>query len=466
MPEASSETEPSPQLLSGWGRTAPSAASVIAPVEAEIAGLLETASNDPGPHGIIARGLGRAYGDAAQCAGGTVISTSGLDTIGSIDPDSGLVEVGAGVSLDALIRHGLRGGWFIPVSPGTRSASVGGAIAADVHGKNHHLDGSFCQHVRELTLATPTGTFTVSAQTDPALFWATAGGMGLTGVVTRATVAMRPVETAWMSVDTERHNELDSLMEAMERIDPTHRYSVAWVDCVATGRSFGRGVITAGDHANLDDLDSRKKRNPRLEPRERSFSFPLRSGLPARLINRTSVRAFNEVWFAKAPRNAVGEIQHFSGFFHPLDAIADWNLLYGRRGFLQYQFVVDDEHASLISQAISALQRAGAPCTLSVLKRFGPGDPGPLSFPTKGWTLTLDVAVGAPDLRSALHALDEAVATAGGRVYLAKDSRMDPATFTAMYPRVGELLEQRARVDPKGLLRSDLARRLGLCEAA
>jgi decaprenylphospho-beta-D-ribofuranose 2-oxidase len=445
------------RVLSGWGRTVPSAARVSTPGdEAELVAALGS-GNGSRRGGVIARGLGRSYGDAAQCGGGLVIETVGLDRIGPIDDETGVVEVDAGVSLAALMTRGLPAGWFVPVTPGTRQVTIGGAIAADIHGKNHHRDGSFCEHVVSATLATPTGVYEISQESDPELFWATAGGMGLTGVVLRARIRMQRVETAWMRVDTERHPNLDAVMDALERVDPIHRYSVAWLDCSATGSHLGRGVLDAGDHAALGELTGRQKEAPLVAPHEARLGLPVVS--PVGLVNTLTVTAFNQAWFAKSPTRS-GRLRHLGAFFHPLDAVANWNRLFGRRGFVQYQFVVGNEHRRVVQQAIELLQRAGAPCSMAVLKRFGSGDPGPLSFPVPGWTLALDLPIGPPGLRAALRELDELVVAAGGRVYLAKDARLDPETFAAMYPRAGEFQAAARRVDPEGILQSDLSRRL------
>ena len=438
--------------LSGWGRTAPSVANVVNARNDEevVARLTES------PH-LIARGLGRSYGDAAQLSGGVVLSNRELRSIGPID-EHGVVTLGAGVSIDELLAVSIPQGWFVPVTPGTRQVTIGGAVAADVHGKNHHVDGSFAQHVLEMRVVSPTGTRTVSGTSDPELFWATFGAMGLTGVVTSVTLAMLAIETDRVLVDTERFNDLDGVMGAMASGDQRYRYSVAWVDCMTRGARMGRAILTRGDHARASDLDGVTLEGPR-PPR---LVVPLDA--PSGLLNPFTVKVFNELWYRHAPRSRTAEPQTLGAFFHPLDGVRDWNRLYGRRGFVQYQFVVPDSAHETVVRAIERLSNSKVPSFLAVLKRFGAASSGPLSFPMPGWTLALDLPVGPDALASVLDGLDEMVLEAQGRIYLAKDSRLDPHHLRAMYPRLDEFLAVKDRVDPEHRLTSDLARRLELGE--
>lgn len=403
----------------------------------------------------IARGLGRSYGDAAQLSGGVVLSNRSLDGIGTIASD-GVITVGAGVSLDDLLTLTVPLGWFVPVTPGTRQVTVGGAVAADVHGKNHHRDGSLGDHVLEMRLVTPTGSFTVSPTREPDLFWATIGGMGLTGVVTTVTLRLLKIETDRLIVDTTRYANLDDVMAAMRSGDDDYRYSVAWVDCMTTGAAMGRAILTRGEHATRRDVMSPSLAAP--TPARLRVPFDAPSGL----LNPLSIRAFNEAWFRSAPRARQGEEQSLGTFFHPLDGVSDWNRLYGRRGFVQYQFAVPDDQAECVVRAIERLSSSRVPSFLAVLKRFGPANHGFLSFPIAGWTLALDLPVGPAALPDVLDDLDEMVIAAGGRVYLAKDARLRPDALRAMYPRLTQFLDVKNRIDPQHQLASDLARRLHL----
>ena len=440
----------SEQRLSGWGRTTVALSNVVSS-HSENDVLSEFAAGSR----VIARGLGRSYGDAAQLSGGVVVDNRGFVGIGDIDED-GVVTLGAGVSFDQLLTYAMPRGWFVPVTPGTRQVTMGGALAADVHGKNHHVDGSFANHVLSMRLITPEGAFTVTPHDHADLFWATMGAMGLTGVVTSITLRLIPITTNQVLVDTDRYENLESVMAAMSKGDDDYRYSVAWVDCMTRGAHLGRAILTRGSHATASDVDTSSLKGPRHQ----RLSVPVQA--PSGLLNKWSVAAFNELWYRSAPRHEVAEAQKLSTFFYPLDGIGDWNRLYGQRGFVQYQFCVPESARATIAEVIERLSDSRLTSFLGVLKRFGAANPAPLSFPLAGWTLALDMPVGSARLPGVLDELDALVLDAGGRVYLAKDARLSSAHARAMYPRLEEFLDLKARIDPKHQLTSDLARRLDL----
>ncbi len=446
------------ETLQGWGRVRPSDALVYSPSStAEIQELVRQSSLQ----GLIARGLGRSYGDPAQCAGGAVVNLSDFHTI-ELDAKAGTVTAGGGASLDNVLRLIVPAGFFLPVTPGTRNVTVAGAIAADVHGKNHHVDGSFGNHVRQLRLIDGDANLLTLRPDDPdplaqQAFWATVGGMGLTGVIVEACFELIPISSSLISVDTDRFRDLDALMAAMVEADHRYRYSVAWVDSLDPR---GRGVLTCGDHASIEQLSGDQRLNSlAYDPRALAGAPPF---LPGGLLNNWTVRAFNEAWYRKAPQHRQGELQAIAPYFHPLDGVSDWNRIYGSTGFLQYQFAVPDRGSHLVARTLEILRRVGAPSFLTVLKRFGPSNPGPLSFPAPGWTLAADVPAAIDGLLPALDALDEEVAAVGGRLYLAKDARQSATMLQRTYPRLDEWRLQRQRLDPRGIFGSDMSRRLGL----
>ena len=444
------------QLLTGWGRTSPSLAKVVPVSTVE---QVQRCIKESGPRGVLARGLGRSYGDAAQSGGASVIDLGQMSSI-SLNASTGAVTAGAGVSFHELLLVTVPAGFFVPVSPGTRMVTIGGAIAADVHGKNHHVEGSFGSHVQEIKLVDGLGELRELKPDDAQSqeqFWATVGGMGLTGVMTEATFKMIPISSSLISVDTERCADLDEVMARMIESDSQYRYSVAWIDSLSAS---GRGVITRGDHATCEQLPEDKRATALAYGPKALAKTP--GFIPSGLLNKFTVRAFNEAWYRKAPKHEQGALQPISEFFHPLDFVADWNRVYGPAGFVQYQFVVPDEAGEVVGAALRKLQSVGAPSFLTVLKRFGAANPAPLSFPQAGWTLAADVPAGIPGLAAALDELDELVANAGGRLYLAKDSRQSPEMFARTYPRLAQWQRTRDQMDPKGIFKSDLARRLSL----
>ena len=450
------------ERLSGWGRTAWTVADVAeASTESDIRGLMHRA----GPRGMVARGLGRSYGAAAQNAGGLVVRLNGdpgAPGAMSMDESTGILDVAAGVSIDDILRTFVPRGWFVPVTPGTRFVTIGGAIGSDIHGKNHHFDGSFGNHVVWLDVLLSTGELVrLSPEHRSSWFWATIGGMGLTGVVVRAGVRMLPIESSRVRVETERLPDFDSVCAAMsaDGDDDSYRYSVCWVDLLATGSSMGRGVLTRGEHAKREEAEAQEPLA--YDPKVR-LSAP--GYVPNGLLNKWTIKAFNEAWYRKAPSRRHVGIESIPTFFHPLDGVRQWNRLYGKQGFIQYQFIVPLDRTDVLQRVIETFSSASVASFLAVLKRMGPHNPAPMSFPTEGWTLTLDIPAGISGLPLLLSTVDSMVLDAGGRHYLAKDSHVSPTAVRRGYPRFAEWLDTREEMDPRGLWRSDLGRRLGLLE--
>lgn len=449
------------QELTGWGRTAPSVATVVELDAGPIDGAALVADIRERGRGAIARGLGRSYGDSAQNAGGTVLRLPDAASEISVDADAAVARVGGGVSLDTLLREIVPRGFFVPVSPGTRFVTVGGAIASDIHGKNHHADGSFGDHVTEMTMLLADGSLTTVTPQSTDLWDATVGGMGLTGLIVDATFRLLPVETRHCIVDTQRVSHLDEVMSIMEAEDRNYRYSVAWIDLVATGRQLGRSVLSMANHASLDEL---RGFDPKAAENPLDFGPRALPDVPAampKVLNQLAVRAFNEFWYRKAPKHRHGT-ESLTSFFHPLDMVGSWNHLYGRDGFFQYQFVMPFDAVDTLRTIIEKVSAGGHASFLAVLKRMGASSSGLLSFPRPGWTLALDLPAGIADLDRLVFELDDLVIGAGGRHYLTKDATLRPEVFAAGYDRLDEWRAIRRRFDPDRIWVSDQARRLDL----
>jgi decaprenylphospho-beta-D-ribofuranose 2-oxidase len=438
------------QLLTGWGRTAPTRSQVLGPLEIEQ--LQHLVASGP-ERGVLARGGGRSYGDAAQNAGGRVLAPVTKPVI-QVDAGAGTVRASASVTFAELLTELVPRGLLLPVLPGTRHLTVGGAVAADVHGKNQHRDGSIAHFIEEIELLDGRGELHwLTRDGDPEAFLATVGGMGLTGIILAVTLRVWPLRSTLLRVTARRLPGLDEVLAAMDRA--AGRYCVAWIDTTAAGRSLGRGIVEFGDHLAQPD--------PVAEPEQLAYraGHPRRApAMPFSPLTPWSARAFNSMWFRKAAV-ASDQLVGLPAFFHRLDAARDWNRALGPRGLVQYQFAVPDSGQQVIADVLERT-RDCAPF-LGTLKRFGPASGAPLSFPLPGWSLAIDMPAGRPPLGPLLDELDRQVAAAGGRVYLAKDARLTRQAFELMYGDLAGWRALRAKFDPAGVFQSDLGRRVGLC---
>ncbi|UWQ42866.1 FAD-binding oxidoreductase [Leisingera aquaemixtae] len=420
--------------LSGWGNYPVSQAQLLAPrSEAELQELI--ASNPS----VIARGNGRAYGDSAVGVPAT-LHMRHFDKMISFDAQTGLLVAESGVLLGDIISAFLPRGWFPAVVPGTKFVTLGGAIAADVHGKNHHKDGSFRSCLDWVEVMGPDGTVRrCSPQENTELFNWTAGGMGLTGVILRAAIRLRRVPSAWIRQQTIPAANLEAAIEIFER-SAAATYSVAWIDCLSGGGRLGRSLVMLGEHAGLQDLSYDQAARPFAIPRVGSRTVP--PVFPSFALNRFSVRAFNAAYFWTGARKAGRQITDFDSYFFPLDALLGWNRIYGRKGFAQFQCVLPlDSARPGLCALLQAISAAGQGSFLAVLKRLGAQD-SPFSFPMEGYTLALDFPVNRCSLQL-MQDLDRITIAHGGRFYLAKDSRMSRDTLHAADPRAAEFTGMR-----------------------
>ena len=409
---------------------------------------------------LIARGRGRSYGDAALNRDLTV-STLGLGRMQAFEADTGLLTCEAGVGLDDILRTFVPRGWFPPVVPGTKFVTVGGMIAADVHGKNHHRDGTFGAHVEALTLATADGGIRVCSRTQDAdLFRATLGGMGLTGVILSASFRMQPIEASFVLAETVAARDLD---ETMSIFEASHDwpYSVAWIDCLARGPKLGRALVLRGAPMRRRALPGSLASRPLRTASEAVLPFPVDA--PAFLLNRSSVGLFNGLYYHRGRAHGAARPVHFDPFFFPLDRIDGWNRLYGRRGFVQYQCVLPPaESPAGLAALLSRIAASGQGSFLAVLKRFGPAGEGLMSFPMEGYTLALDFPLRRGTL-PLIETLDEITRACGGRVYLAKDACCRPERVREGYPGCAafDAVRSEAAGAPRKFA-SELSVRLGL----
>ena len=439
--------------ISGWGRFPVVDTALLQPQSpASALSSAATASS------MVARGNGRAYGDAA-IGDAMTLDLRQLDRMRAFDPQTGLLVTEAGVLLSDIIAAFLPRGFFPAVVPGTRLVTVGGAIAADVHGKNHHKDGGFGDHVESLVIVTGDGLTRTCSRTElPDLFAATIGGMGLTGTILEATIRLRAVETSWIRQRTVVAPDLASAMQALTDAHDT-TYSVAWIDCIARGANLGRSLVYLGEHAGVAELAGKRAFEAKAGGKP-GLAVPF--DFPSIALNKLSVRAFNELYFRMGARKAGADfLSPANGYFFPLDGIGEWNRIYGSRGFVQHQCVIPEENAaSALPQIMDRIAARGDASFLTVLKKLGPSH-GLMSFPMPGYTLALDLPL-TRGLLPFLDELDVIVTGAGGRIYLAKDARQSRATFEAGYGNLQRFRDIRSTYDPNGRIRSHLATRLGI----
>ena len=430
--------------LHGWGRYPRLDAQVALPLSATQC-VATLASHAP----LIAHGLGRSYGDSALAA--HVLGTRYLDHFAAFDAATGVLTCEAGVSLDAILRTFVPRGWFLPVTPGTRFVTVGGAIASDVHGKNHHGAGTFGAHVQRLELLLGNGDMVSVAPSENAeLFRATCGGMGLTGIILSVTLQLKPIVASSILQTTIKAPNLEAVLEAFAA-NAARTYSVAWIDCLARGKALGRSLLMLGEHATDGPLVVQTKP-----------PTPVPFDLPASLLNRASVQAFNTLYYGRIRHKVNQQRLAFEPFFYPLDAIGQWNRLYGKPGFVQYQFVLPQAAGVAgLREVIERIAESGRGSFLAVLKVFGPANANLLSFPQAGYTLALDFKA-EPAVFELLDELDAIVLHHGGRLYLAKDARMSAATFKSSYPNWQAFEKVRERWHAHGKFASAQSRRLGL----
>jgi decaprenylphospho-beta-D-ribofuranose 2-oxidase len=407
-------------------------------------------------NGIIARGNGRCYGDASLAK--HTISTLKFDKILSFDTQNGIFECQSGLTLDKILEVIVPKGWFLPVTPGTKFITVGGAIASDVHGKNHHIDGCFSHHVLEMDILLSSGEIvSCSPDLNSDLFWATCGGMGLTGIITSAKFDLKKIESSYIVQKQIKAKNLEEVIQLFE--DYKHyTYSVAWIDCLKKGKHFGRSILMLGEHAKFEDLNEKKKENPLKLPNKKQITFPFT--LPSFVLNQLTIKTFNFLFYWKNTKKEINNIISYEPFFYPLDAILHWNRGYGKQGFIQYQFVLPLESKQGLVEILKKISDKGLGSFLAVLKIFGKQD-DLISFPKEGYTLALDFPV-RKGLFEFLDELDKVVLDYGGRLYLSKDARMKSEIFWSGYSKANQFLDIVKKYNPEFKFNSVQAHRLSI----
>jgi decaprenylphospho-beta-D-ribofuranose 2-oxidase len=407
---------------------------------------------------VVPRGLGRSYGDQAINDNGNVALCTRMNHMLHFDSGNGILECEAGVSLEEIISIFAPQGWMPMICPGTKFVTIGGAIANDIHGKAHHTDGSFVNAVISFTIQLADGReLTASRTENPELFWANFGGLGLLGVILIVKLQLRKIETTYFRQKSIVIKDLDHMLESLEHYDSEYNYSVAWIDPLASSNRVGSGVLTLGNAAMLSDLPRQLKANPLQVHANSKLSVPV--FLPDFSLNNVSVRVLNKV--IAFVQNSPNEIVHYEKFFFPLDMINNWNRGYGKRGFIQYQFVIPVEQGKKnLRLILESIAQSGCTPFLNVFKKMGHGQ-GILSFPFEGYTLAIDFPMTGK-LLPYIQTLDNMVIDAGGRIYLGKDALLNEQNFLKMYPQAGEWLKIKSSYDPQNIFTSNISRRLGL----
>jgi decaprenylphospho-beta-D-ribofuranose 2-oxidase len=438
---------------SGWGRTLRSTSWEFQPRSRPE--LQEFISDHKNSRGIITHGLRRSYGDSSLNIGGVTIDAAFLSDI-SFHLNSDVVTVGAGVAINTLENIALTHNLFPPVVPGTGFVSIGGAIAADIHGKSHHTTGSFSACVKRIQLLYSEGEIRDLYPDGPSQdhFWATIGGLGLTGMILEADLQLIQMDQPKVLVEETRVKNLEEMLSALSSSDAHFEHTVAWIDL--SGDFQGRGIVGKGNYLPQDSHEAGRTSSPVKQ----STALPFPKIGRKSLINKFTVGAFNEMWFRKPLTNGISSIE---SFMHPLDRIQNWNRVYGNQGFLQYQFVVPEGNEDFLGHVLSTMKNLGAASFLGVLKKFGEGSRGHLSFPKPGWTLALDIPSHIDNLEQTLNSLDSQLCGRDGRIYLIKDARLRPEFVPIMYPKLEEWRSIRNNMDPRGMWQSDQSRRLKLC---
>jgi decaprenylphospho-beta-D-ribofuranose 2-oxidase len=409
-------------------------------------------------NGFIPRGNGRCYGDASLAA--YTICTTRFDKILSFDIQTGTFECESGITLDQVLEVIVPKGWFLPVTPGTKFITVGGAVASDVHGKNHHVDGCFSHHVEEMDILLADGSLiTCSSGRQTDLFEATCGGMGLTGVITRVKFRLKKIGTAYIRQKQIKAANLEEVLRLFEEYKD-YTYSVAWIDCLKKGSGFGRSILILGEHAEKDELNDKQKKAPLELPKKRQVVFPF--SLPSWVLNTFTVKAFNFLYYGKNFKREIDNVVNYEPFFYPLDAILHWNRGYGKKGFIQYQFVLPLESRQGLIGILQRISDKGLGSFLAVLKIFGKQE-SLIGFPMEGYTLALDFPV-RKGLFEFLDELDKIVLQYGGRLYMSKDARMKPEILRAGYKHLPQFLSIVKKYNPEGRIHSAQSDRLLLTQ--